>query len=99
MPGKNGNGKNGNGKNGNGKNGNGKKNGGKKANGDSGGNGESEESKSWKASEGIGLEDYIRIFQVLMHIEDVDKALAFYNLAGASIDPATLKHVAKVRSR
>ena len=33
-----------------------------------------------------------------MHIEDVDKALAFYNLAGASIDPATLKHVAKVRS-
>ena len=32
-----------------------------------------------------------------MHIEDVDKALAFYNLAGASIDPATLKHVAKVR--
>ena len=97
-------GKNGNGKNGNGKNGNGKKNGGKKANGDSGnGNGEGihngggEESKSWKASQGIGLEDYIRIFQVLMHIEDVDKALAFYNLAGASIDPATLKHVAKVR--
>ena len=95
-------GKNGNGKNGNGKNGNGKKNGGKKANGDSdSGNGEGvngEESKSWKASQGIGLEDYIRIFQVLMHIEDVDKALAFYNLAGASIDPATLKHVAKVRS-
>ena len=97
-------GKNGNGKNGNGKNGNGKKNGGKKAIGDSGDNGEGihnsggEESKGWKASEGIGLEDYIRIFQLLMHIEDVDKALAFYNLAGASIDPATLKHVAKVRS-
>ena len=49
-----------------------------------------------KPSLGIGLEDYIRIFQLLMHIEDVDKALAFYNLAGASIDPSTLKHVAKV---
>ena len=35
-------------------------------------------------------------FQLLMHIEDVDKALAFYNLAGASIDPDTLKHVAQV---
>ena len=87
------------GKNGNGKNGNGKKNGGKKGNGDNGhdGNGEvNNDNNRWKPSEGIGLEDYIRIFQLLMHIEDVDKALAFYNLAGASIDPATLKHVAKV---
>lgn len=31
-----------------------------------------------------------------MHIEDVDKALYFYHLAGASIDQKTLKHVAKV---
>ena len=45
---------------------------------------------------GISLDDYIDIFYLLMHIEDVDKALYFYHLAGASIDPATLKHVAKV---
>ena len=45
---------------------------------------------------GISLEDYIDIFYLLMHIEDVDKALYFYHLAGASIDPKTLKHVAKV---
>ena len=89
------------GKNGNGKNGNGKKNGGKKGNGDSktgGGedNGSNGERSNLKPSLGIGLEDYIRIFQLLMHIEDVDKALAFYNLAGASIDPDTLKYVAQV---
>lgn len=45
---------------------------------------------------GVALEDYIDIFSVLVHIDDVDKALCFYNLAGASIDQATLKHVAKV---
>ena len=45
---------------------------------------------------GISLEDYYKIFAVLTHIDDVDKALCFYNLSGASIDPATLKHVAKV---
>ena len=45
---------------------------------------------------GVSLEDYIDIFYLLMHIEDVEKALYFHHLAGASIDPATLKHVAKV---
>ena len=88
-------------KNGNGKNGNGKKNGGKKVNGDTKSDDSSKgegnnDNNQLKPSQGIGLEDYIRIFQLLMHIEDVDKALAFYNLAGASIDPSTLKHVAKV---
>ena len=29
-------------------------------------------------------------------IQYVSQALSFYNLSGASIDPATLKHVAKV---
>ena len=55
------------GKNGNGKNGNGKKNGGKKGNGDNGhdGNGEvNNDNNRWKPPQGIGLEDYIRIFQV-----------------------------------
>ncbi|TRY80059.1 hypothetical protein TCAL_06778 [Tigriopus californicus] len=45
---------------------------------------------------GISLEEYINIFYLLMHIEDVEKALCFHNLAGASIDQRTLKHVAKV---
>jgi len=47
-------------------------------------------------AEGIALNDYIQIFSLLIHIDDVDKALYFYNLAGASIDPKTLQHVAKV---
>lgn len=29
------------------------------------------------------------------NINDVDTALTFYHIAGASIDPPTLKHVAK----
>ncbi len=107
-------GKNGNGKNG-GANGNGK-------NGHKGSEGEPPPPPppSHKPSLGISLEDYIRIFYLLMHIEDVDKvklrriklikrslstlrvirsimqALYFYNLAGASIDQRTLKHVSKV---
>jgi len=31
-----------------------------------------------------------------MHIEDVERALGFYNLAGASVDAATLRRAAKV---
>ena len=46
--------------------------------------------------EGISLEDYMDIFQVLVHIEDIDKALTFHHLAGSSIGPHTLLHVAKV---
>lgn len=55
--------------------------------------------KAYKAEEksmGVSLKDYEGIFILLMHIEDVDKALYFYRLAGASIDPHTLRHVAKV---
>ena len=47
-------------------------------------------------SAGISLEDYRMIFQVLVHIEDIDKALTFHHLAGSAIGPATLQHVAKV---
>jgi Ca2+-binding EF-hand superfamily protein len=36
------------------------------------------------------------IFLVLMHIEDVEQALSFYTLAGASVDRDMLAHVAKV---
>lgn len=43
---------------------------------------------------GISKEDYLRFFHFLNNINDVDTALTFYHIAGASIDPATLKHVA-----
>lgn len=44
---------------------------------------------------GISLDDYLNFFRFLQHINDVDIALAIYHIAGASIDQATLKHVAK----
>ncbi|XP_023347582.1 calcium uptake protein 1 homolog, mitochondrial [Eurytemora carolleeae] len=45
---------------------------------------------------GISVDDYMKIFQVLVHIEDIDKALTYHHLAGSSIKPDTLLHVAKV---
>ena len=44
---------------------------------------------------GITLEDYRTIFEVLVHIEDIDKALTFHHLAGSSIGPTTLQLVSK----
>ncbi|KAL5245273.1 hypothetical protein ACI65C_012683 [Semiaphis heraclei] len=44
---------------------------------------------------GISEEDYLHFFHFLNNINDVDTALTFYHIAGASIDQATLKHVAK----
>ncbi|XP_012259913.2 calcium uptake protein 1 homolog, mitochondrial isoform X1 [Athalia rosae] len=44
---------------------------------------------------GISKEDYLSFFHFLNNINDVDTALTFYHIAGASIDQATLKHVAK----
>ncbi|XP_077270277.1 mitochondrial calcium uptake 1 isoform X1 [Temnothorax americanus] len=44
---------------------------------------------------GIGKEEYLKFFHFLNNINDVDTALTFYHIAGASIDQATLKHVAK----
>jgi len=46
-------------------------------------------------SPGIHLKDYLDFFHFLNNINDVDTALTFYNIAGASIEPSTLKHVAK----
>ncbi|XP_023219665.1 calcium uptake protein 1 homolog, mitochondrial-like [Centruroides sculpturatus] len=52
--------------------------------------------KAFKQStKGISLDDYLRFFHFLNNIADVDTALTFYHIAGASIDEATLKHVAK----
>ncbi|XP_050307056.1 calcium uptake protein 1 homolog, mitochondrial-like isoform X1 [Anthonomus grandis grandis] len=44
---------------------------------------------------GISKQDYLNFFHFLNNINDVDTALTFYHIAGASIDQATLKHVAK----
>lgn len=46
-------------------------------------------------SQGISKKDYLNFFHFLNNINDVDTALTFYHIAGASIDQATLKHVAK----
>ncbi|XP_076043079.1 mitochondrial calcium uptake 1 isoform X1 [Oratosquilla oratoria] len=53
--------------------------------------------KMFKGEEslGISIDDYLKFFHFLSNINDVDTALTFYHIAGASIDPATLKHVAK----
>lgn len=51
--------------------------------------------KRFKNARGISLEDYLLFFHFLNDINDVDTALTFYHIAGASIDQATLKHVAK----
>ncbi|RZC31786.1 calcium uptake protein 1 -like, mitochondrial [Asbolus verrucosus] len=45
--------------------------------------------------QGISRQDYLNFFHFLNNINDVDTALTFYHIAGASIDQATLKHVAK----
>ncbi|XP_046643012.1 calcium uptake protein 1 homolog, mitochondrial-like isoform X1 [Daphnia pulicaria] len=44
---------------------------------------------------GISLKDYLDFFHFLNSINDVDTALTFYHIAGASIEPTTLKHVAR----
>lgn len=46
-------------------------------------------------SKGISKTDYLDFFHFLNNINDVDTALTFYHIAGASIDQMTLKHVAK----
>lgn len=45
--------------------------------------------------QGISRQDYLNFFHFLNNINDVDTALTFYHIAGASIDQLTLKHVAK----
>lgn len=44
---------------------------------------------------GVSLKEYLDFFHFLNNINDVDTALTFYHIAGASIDQATLKHVAR----
>ncbi|CAH0749802.1 unnamed protein product [Diatraea saccharalis] len=44
---------------------------------------------------GITKDDYLKFFHLLSNINDVDTALTFYHIAGASIDQPTLIHVAR----
>jgi len=46
-------------------------------------------------AKGITFEEFNDFYNVLKHINDIDTALMFYHVAGASIDKETLKHVAK----
>jgi len=46
-------------------------------------------------SVGISQSDYLDFFHFLNNINDVDTALTFYHIAGASIEPGTLIHVAR----
>lgn len=48
-----------------------------------------------ETGKGISNKEYLDFFHFLNNIQDVDTALTFYHIAGASIDQATLKHVAK----
>ncbi|KAI4465781.1 ef hand domain family a1a2-related [Holotrichia oblita] len=48
-----------------------------------------------ESSQGVAKEDYLNLFHFLNNINDVDTALTFYHIAGASIDETTLKHVAR----
>ncbi|XP_071952002.1 calcium uptake protein 1, mitochondrial-like isoform X2 [Antedon mediterranea] len=45
---------------------------------------------------GISLVDYLNLHEMLRNINDIDLALSFYHVAGASVDKETFKHVAKM---
>ncbi|XP_026475772.1 calcium uptake protein 1 homolog, mitochondrial-like [Ctenocephalides felis] len=57
--------------------------------------------KTFRGDDSIGIskEEFMDFFHFLNNINDVDTALTFYHIAGASIDQATLKHVAKTVAR
>lgn len=46
--------------------------------------------------QGVTLSEFMDLQKFLRSISDVDTALSFYHVAGAAIDPGTLKHVAKM---
>ncbi|XP_011601762.1 calcium uptake protein 1, mitochondrial isoform X3 [Takifugu rubripes] len=51
--------------------------------------------KMFKDGQGITFEEVENFFTFLKNINDVDTALSFYHMAGASIDKATMKQVAR----
>ncbi|XP_072051347.1 calcium uptake protein 1, mitochondrial-like [Amphiura filiformis] len=46
--------------------------------------------------QGVTFKEFMDLQKFLRSISDVDTALSFYHVAGAAIDPGTLKHVAKM---
>ncbi|XP_028844402.1 calcium uptake protein 1, mitochondrial isoform X4 [Denticeps clupeoides] len=51
--------------------------------------------KMFKDAQGITFEEVESFFTFLKNVNDVDTALSFYHMAGASIDKATMKQVAR----
>ncbi|XP_035256464.1 calcium uptake protein 1, mitochondrial isoform X3 [Anguilla anguilla] len=51
--------------------------------------------KMFKDGQGINFEEVENFFTFLKNVNDVDTALSFYHMAGASIDKATMKQVAR----
>lgn len=51
--------------------------------------------KMFKDAQGISFEEVENFFTFLKNVNDVDTALSFYHMAGASIDKATMKQVAR----
>ncbi|XP_046884994.1 LOW QUALITY PROTEIN: calcium uptake protein 1, mitochondrial [Hypomesus transpacificus] len=51
--------------------------------------------KMFKDAQGITFEELENFFTFLKNVNDVDTALSFYHMAGASIDKATMKQVAR----
>ncbi|XP_005991448.1 calcium uptake protein 1, mitochondrial isoform X3 [Latimeria chalumnae] len=51
--------------------------------------------KQFKDGEGLTFEEVENFFTFLKNINDVDTALSFYHMAGASLDKVTMKQVAR----
>ncbi|XP_056386430.1 calcium uptake protein 1, mitochondrial [Hyla sarda] len=51
--------------------------------------------KRFKDGEGLGFEEVENFFTFLKNINDVDTALSFYHMAGASLDKVTMQQVAR----
>ncbi|XP_028651042.1 calcium uptake protein 1, mitochondrial [Erpetoichthys calabaricus] len=51
--------------------------------------------KQFKDAPGVTFEELENFFKFLKNVNDVDTALSFYHMAGASIDKATMKQVAR----
>ncbi|XP_043911927.1 calcium uptake protein 1, mitochondrial isoform X2 [Protopterus annectens] len=51
--------------------------------------------KQFKDAQGVNFEEVESFFTFLKNINDVDTALSFYHMAGASLDKATMQQVAR----
>merc|ERR1719193_764177 len=60
-----------------------------------GGKDEGEKADAKSQTSGVAFDEFVDFFSFLNNIQDVDVALTYYHVAGAAIDKATFKHVAK----